>query len=112
MNLNMLSVVTISALLLLTLYLVAQKKLSFRLSVAFLFLGFSMVFFAIFNETLTKVSKYLGFEYLSNFIFFVSVIMLILFIVQLGASITKIERNLEQLNIDVAKATLTFPDEQ
>ena len=112
MNLNMLSIVAILAVSLLTLYLVAQKKLSFRLSVAFLFLGFSMVFLALFNETLTKVSNYLGFEYLSNFIFFISTTILILFIVQLGASITKIERNLEQLNIDVAKASLTFPDEQ
>jgi hypothetical protein len=112
MNLDMLSVVAILAVSLLTLYLVAQKKLSFRLSVAFLFLGFGMVFFVIFNEMLMKVSSYLGFEYLSNFIFFVSILILILFIVQLGASITKIERNLEQLNIDVAKASLTFPDEQ
>lgn len=70
----------IASILLLIIIIISLKKntISIKNSIAWLLLPVFFLLIAIFPETLTTLSSWLGFETLSNFIFLITIALLIM----------------------------------
>jgi len=71
MSLKILSVLVGLFSFFLVIELVRREKLTFKYAFGWLFIALLAVFFSIFDRTLEGMAHWLGFELVSNFIFFV-----------------------------------------
>ena len=89
---------TIAALVLLVFIICLRRNsMAIKNSVAWLFLPIIFIVVAIFPEPLTALANWLGFETLSNFIFLITIALLILICFFLTISVSKQQSQITKL---------------
>lgn len=82
--------------------LLRRKALREKYAVVWLLLGTSLVFGAVFPSAVNSFSKLLGFQYLSNFVLFVLVLINLFISMQLSLTSGKLEDQVQTLAEEIA----------
>lgn len=82
--------------------LLRRKTLKEKYAVVWLLLGLLILFGSIFPNLINKISGFLGFQFLSNFVLFIFGILNFFISMQLSLSIGKTENQIQTLAEDLA----------
>ena len=82
--------------------LLRRKVLKEKYAIVWLFMGISLIFGALFPNLINELSKYLGFQYLSNFVLFIFGVINLFIAMQLSLSIGKTENQIQTLAEEIA----------
>jgi len=92
-----LAIVTSLAVFFLIIFMLRSERLKERHALWWLIASFVAVVFSIFPQFLTSVSDSLGFDVPSNFLFFVSIVILFLVALQVSTELTGLEEKTRTL---------------
>ena len=79
-----------------------SKKMSIRYSVMWILLPLFFLVFVLFSGSIVKIANYLGFEVLSNFVFFIIIGLLLIICFSLTAIVTHLNQKVTELVQEVA----------
>lgn len=82
--------------------LLRRKVLREKFAMVWLSLAIALILGALFPDLVNKLSRYLGFQYLSNFVLFFFGVLNFLIAMQLSLSISKSENQIKTLAEEVA----------
>lgn len=103
MSLSITTIVFISLLLIIILYLLRQSRISIKYSIMWIFMILVAFIVLIIPNLLTIISKFLGFELVSNMVLCIFIVILLLISIALTVMITdqkkKITRLIQEVGI-------------
>ncbi len=82
--------------------LLRRKVLLEKFAVVWIFLGAMIVTGAIFPQYVNEISKFLGFQYLSNFVLFFFALINLFIIMQLSLALSRAENQIKTLAEELA----------
>lgn len=82
--------------------LLRRKVIREKYAVVWLVLGFTLMFGIVFPDSINKLSQLLGFQFLSNFVLFVFVVINLMISMQLTLSLGKAENQIQNLTEELA----------
>ena len=81
---------------------VATKKMEFKSGVSFFFVTLLMMLLCVFDDILIPIKNFLGFEVVSNMIFFIGFVCFGLILLSLGIKISIQEQKITRLTQEIA----------
>lgn len=100
--LNLTYISTVIILLAAITELLRRRVLQEKFAIVWLAMGIALIFGAIFPKQVNEVSRFLGFQFLSNFVLFIFVLINLFILMQLSLSISKSENQVQTLAEEVA----------
>lgn len=89
--------------------LLRRRKLRERHAIWWLLAGVVSLTLSLFPQVLVSLTRLLGIEIPSNFIFFLSILVLFMVCLQQSAELTKLEENQRSLAEEIAKINFRIP---
>lgn len=86
----------------LIIYMLKNKSMSIKYSILWLILPIVFIIFALFSEPLVILANKLGFELLSNMVFFITVGMLFAICFSLTIIVSNLNQKVKSLNQEIA----------